>query len=217
MPSAISARPRPTTAGLRGGSELQQSYDLAVAGQYHDHVERASCNLTCACYWRRDYQSALGFIERGVAYADALHLSHWEAYLRGWRAMVWLDQGDWNRAEEEAQEICSRSYAAEMYRFPALIALARLRIRRGDQDAEIPFEAARGLAAAMAEPQRAVYIAMLAAEEAWQLNAAAAPEEAAAAGDPCGGLAAARGLHDRAAAQFPLGGGGCGAVALHAR
>ncbi len=168
--------------GIKSGSELQQSYDLAVAGQYHDHVERASCNLTCACYWRRDYQSALGFIERGVAYADALHLSHWEAYLRGWRAMVWLDQGDWNRAEEEAQEICSRSYSAEMYRFPALIALARLRIRRGDQDAETPFEAARGLAAAVAEPQRAVYIAMLAAEEAWQLNEAAAPDEAAEPG-----------------------------------
>lgn len=69
-----------------------------------------------------------------------------------------------------------------MYRFPALIALARLRIRRGDQDAETPFEAARGLAAAVAEPQRAVYIAMLAAEEAWQLNEAAAPDEAAAPG-----------------------------------
>ena len=161
--------------GLTNGPELQQSFDLAVAGKFHDHVERAFCNLTCACYWRRDYTLALRYVERGVAYADALHLSHWEAYLRGWRAMVWLDQGDWNRAEEEAQEICSRSYAAEMYRFPALIALSRLRIRRGDQDAETPFEAARGLAAAMAEPQRAVYIAMLAAEEAWQLNEEAAP------------------------------------------
>ena len=157
------------------GPELAQSFDLAVAGKYHDHVERASCNLTCASFWGRDYPSALGYIERGVAYADALHLTHWEAYLRGWRAMVWLDQGEWNRAEEEAQEICSRSYAAEMYRFPALIALARLRIRRGDQDADTPLEAARGLAAAMAEPQRAVYIAMLAAEDAWLLNEAAVP------------------------------------------
>jgi DNA-binding CsgD family transcriptional regulator len=155
--------------------ELAQSFDLAVAGKYHDHVERASCNLTCSHYWRRDYQSALAYIERGVAYADALDLSHWEGYLRGWRAMVWLDQGDWNRAEEEAQQICSRSYSAEMYRFPALIALARLRIRRGDPDAETPLQAARCLAAAMAEPQRAVYIAMVLAEEAWLLNDAASP------------------------------------------
>ena len=156
------------------GPELTQSLDLAMAGKYHDHVERASCNLTCASYWRRDYQAALAYIARGVAYADALGLSHWEGYLRGWRAMVWLDQGDWNRAEEEAQEICSRFYAAEMYRFPALIALARLRIRRGDQDADIPLKAARRLAAAVAEPQRAVYIAMILAEEVWLLNDAAA-------------------------------------------
>lgn len=159
----------------RSGPELAQSFDLALAGQFHDHVERASCNLTCTYYWRRDYRAALDYIERGVAYADARDLSHWEGYLRGWRALVWLDQGDWIRAEEEAQEICSRSYAAEMYRFPALIALARLRIRRADQDAETPREAARHLAAAMAEPQRAVYIAMIRAEEAWQLNDAAAP------------------------------------------
>jgi DNA-binding CsgD family transcriptional regulator len=161
--------------GPASATELEQSFDLAVAGKYHDHVERASCNLTCTHYWRRDYASALAYIERGVAYADALDLSHWEGYLRGWRAMVWLDQGDLSRAEEEAQQICSRSYAAEMYRFPALIALARLRIRRGDQDAEIPLEAARRLAAAIDEPQRAVYIAMILAEDAWQRNDAAAP------------------------------------------
>lgn len=161
--------------GTTGIPELAQSFDLAVAGKYHDHVERASCNLSCSYYWRRDYESALAYIERGVAYADTLDLSHWEGYLRGWRAMVWLDQGDLSRAEEEAQEICSRSYAAETYRFPALIALARVRIRRGDPDAETPFEAARRLATAMAEPQRTVYIAMLVAEEAWQQNDAAAP------------------------------------------
>jgi DNA-binding CsgD family transcriptional regulator/tetratricopeptide (TPR) repeat protein len=161
--------------GVTGIAELAQSFDLAVAGKYHDHVERASCNLSCSHYWRRDYESALTYIERGVAYAEALDLSHWEGYLRGWRAMVWLDQGDLSRAEEEAQEICSRSYAAETYRFPALIALARVRIRRGDQDAETPFEAARRLATAMAEPQRTVYTAMLAAEEAWQQNDVHAP------------------------------------------
>jgi DNA-binding CsgD family transcriptional regulator len=165
---------RSDDASSRNCPELEESYRLAVEGRYHDHVERASCNLTCTYYWRREYQSALEYIDRGVSYAGARELSHWEAYLRGWRAMIWLDQGDWSRAEEEALEICSRTYAAETYRFPALITLARLRIRRGDQDADTPFEAARRLSAAMGEPQRTVYIAMLAAEQAW-LNQAGAP------------------------------------------
>jgi DNA-binding CsgD family transcriptional regulator/tetratricopeptide (TPR) repeat protein len=148
--------------------ELLESLELAVTGRYHDHVERASCNLTCTHYWRRDFRTALEYVDRGVAYANALDLTHWEGYLRGWRSMIWLDQGDWSRAEEEAQEISSRSYATEMYRFPALVALARLRIRRGDQDADMPFEAARRLAATLAEPQRIVYIALVDAESAWQ-------------------------------------------------
>jgi DNA-binding CsgD family transcriptional regulator/tetratricopeptide (TPR) repeat protein len=151
--------------------DLVQSLQLAATGRYHDHFERASCNLTCTHYWRRDYTTALEYLERGVAYATALDLTHWEGYLRGWRAMIWLDQGDWGRAEEEAQEISSRCYQTEMYRFPALIALARLRLRRGDQDAETPIEAVRHLAVSMAEPQRIVYVAIVDAECAWQSTA----------------------------------------------
>jgi DNA-binding CsgD family transcriptional regulator/tetratricopeptide (TPR) repeat protein len=158
--------------GAHPCDELTESLRKATAGRYHDHVERASCNLTCTHYWRRNYRSALEYIDRGVAYAAALDLTHWEGYLRGWRAMIWLDQGEWACAEEEAQEISSRSYATEMYRFPALIALARLRMRRGDQDADTPLEAARALASSMAEPQRIVYIAMIDAECAWQSDEA---------------------------------------------
>ncbi len=154
-------------AGAGRCVELEQSLELAVAGKYHDHVERASCNLTCAYYWRRDYRSALEYIDRGVSYASALELTHWEGYLRGWRSMVRLEQGVWVSAEEEAQEVCSRTYAAEVYRFPALIALARLRARRGDQDTETPLQSARRLSDAMGELQRTVYIATTLAEIAW--------------------------------------------------
>jgi ATP/maltotriose-dependent transcriptional regulator MalT len=160
-----------------------------MAGKYHDHVERASCNLSCTYFWHRDYQASLDYIERGVAYAAAWELGHWEVYLRGWRAMVRVEQGEWSEGEEEAQEICSRSYSVEMYRFPALIALARLRIRRGDLDAEIPLEAARRLASNMGELQRSVYIACADAEAAWLSGAASARAAA---------VAALRGVHDLA-------------------
>jgi len=167
---------------VRSGScaEVEQSFELAVAGKFHDHVERASCNLTCTYFWRREYPSALARIERGVSYATGLELTHWEGYLRGWRAMVWLDLGDWTAAEEEAELVSSRSYAADVYRFPSLIALTRLRIRRGDQDFEAPLDTARRLADRMAELQRSVYVAVLDAEIAWlEMNNAAAATHAA--------------------------------------
>lgn len=147
--------------------ELQRSFDLAVAGRFHDHVERASCNLTCTHYVRRDHRAALVYVERGVHYAQERELSHWEGYLRGWRAMIRLDRGDWGAAEEEIEFILSRRYASAVYRFPALVALARLRIRRGDSDVDTPLNAAKALAKAFAELQRSVYVAALAAEYAW--------------------------------------------------
>ena len=147
--------------------ELERSFDLAVAGGFHDHVERANCNLTCTHYVRRDHRSALRYIDRGVAYAIARELTHWEGYLRGWRAMIGIDQGQWGAAEEEIELILRRRYASGVYRFPALVALARLRIRRGDPDADTPLDAARELSATLAELQRSVYVAALMAERAW--------------------------------------------------
>ncbi|HEX4210558.1 MAG TPA: AAA family ATPase [Candidatus Binataceae bacterium] len=165
----------------RSGSlvELKRSFELALAGKFHDHVERACCNLTCTHYVRRECSEALAYIERGVTYAGTQQLVHWEGYLRGWRAMVLLDQGNWHGAEDEIELILSRAYASGVYRFPALVALARLRIRRGDADSETPLREARGLSATLAELQRSVYIAALTAERAWL----GIPDDAAAVGE----------------------------------
>lgn len=148
-------------------AELEQAFDLALAGGYHDHVQRAACNLTCIYYWRRDYPASLTQIDRGVSYAVARELPHWEAYLRGWRAMIRVDRGEWAAAEEEAQELSSRLSIADAYRFPALVALARLRSRRGDSDAGLPLEAAGRLSATLSELQRMIYVAAIRAERLW--------------------------------------------------
>lgn len=148
-------------------AELEHAFDLALAGGYHDHVQRAACNLTCIYYWRRDYSASLAQIDRGVSHAVARELPHWEAYLRGWRAMIRVDRGEWAAAEEEAQELSSRLSVADAYRFPALIALARLRSRRGDSDAGLPLEAAGQLSATLSELQRMIYVAATRAERLW--------------------------------------------------
>ena len=150
-----------------GCAEVERSFELAAAGNYHDHVERASCNLACQYYNRRDYPASLRYIERGVAYAVTRELTHWEGYLRGWRAMIHVDLGEWPMAEYEIETILSRVYASNVYRFPALAALARLRLRRGDPDATMPLEEVRGLATSQAELQRRVYLGVLLAEKAW--------------------------------------------------
>jgi DNA-binding CsgD family transcriptional regulator/tetratricopeptide (TPR) repeat protein len=148
-------------------SELNESFDLALAGGFHDHVQRAACNLTTIYYWRRDYPPALANIEKGLAHAVARELTHWESYLRGWRAMIRSDLGEWAAAEEEAQEVSSRLSVAAVYRFPALIALARVRLRRGDPDDGVPLETAGRYSATLNELQRTIYVATTQAERLW--------------------------------------------------
>ena len=148
-------------------TELEQSFDLALAGGFHDHVQRAACNLTTIYYWRRDYPPALANIEKGIAHAVARELTHWEGYLRGWRAMIRSDLGEWAAAEEEAQEVGSRLSIAAVYRFPALIALARVRLRRGDPDHETPLESASRYTVTLNELQRTIYVVATQAERLW--------------------------------------------------
>jgi DNA-binding CsgD family transcriptional regulator len=110
-------------------------------------------------------------LERGISHAASRELTHWEGYLRGWRAMIHLDQGRWAEAEEEIDRILGRAYGSGVYRFPALVALSRLRLRRGDPDVETPLDEVRSLCATLAELQRSVYFAVLLAERAWLGNA----------------------------------------------
>lgn len=147
--------------------ELEKSYQLARAAGLHDHVERASCNLTCSAYWRRDHQRASEYIERGVAYAAERDLVHWEAYLLGWRALSLLDQGEYGSAEAEAQAVSGWRGVPDLYRTPALFALSRLRVRRGDPDAETPLEEARRLTEHLHELQRDTYAVTIEAERLW--------------------------------------------------
>jgi DNA-binding NarL/FixJ family response regulator len=81
--------------------------------------------------------------------------------------MILVDQGDWTAAEGEIETILSRVYASDVYRFPALVALARLRMRWGEPDAATPLEEVRRLATSQAELQRSLYLGVLLAERAW--------------------------------------------------
>jgi DNA-binding CsgD family transcriptional regulator/tetratricopeptide (TPR) repeat protein len=149
------------------GDELRRSYELACAGNYHDHVERSLCNLACAAYWARDDRASLAYIEQGTLYALTRDLTHWEVYLRGWSAMIRIDQGQWGAAESEAEEMVAWTRSADLFRFPALLALARLRVRRGDADVDSPLQTARTVATNHDELQRLVYVAVIDAERAW--------------------------------------------------
>ncbi|GIL39970.1 ATP-binding protein [Roseiterribacter gracilis] len=151
-----------------GDETLRRALELARESGHHDHVERSACNLACASYWRRDDEAARAYVALGVDYAVDREITHWETYLRGWGAMIDIDQGeDWDGVGAELERLCATTGVVDLFRFPALFALARLRVRRGDPDVAAPLEAARPVAANLGELQRQIYVAACDAERAW--------------------------------------------------
>jgi DNA-binding CsgD family transcriptional regulator len=63
--------------------------------------------------------------------------------------------------------VSGRLSIAAVYRFPALIALARLRLRRGDPDDGTPLDTASRYSVTLAELQRTIYVAVVRAEQVW--------------------------------------------------
>jgi len=183
----------------RGWQAARLSLQLAVAHGLHDHALRAWVNMSCSALWFRQYGAAESLIEDGARYAAARDLTHWEFHLRyGWRALMRIDRGDWTGAEQDALRLCAQKHVPVLFRFPGLIALARLRLRRGERDADTPLDEARALDGSLDEPQHSVYIALLDAERAWL---ASAPDAAADSPAVSAALARLQREHARALAR----------------
>jgi predicted ATPase/DNA-binding CsgD family transcriptional regulator len=146
---------------------LDRSVAMAVERDLQEHAARGFTNLSCleiACFRHR---AAASVLDAGIAYCVEHDLDTWRDYMRGWLAELLVRRGRWNEAGEVALSVVGNSQAAPLIRFPAVAALARLRIRRGDPAAEpLVAELSGFLKAGMEAPRLASY-AVLVAERAW--------------------------------------------------
>ncbi len=95
------------------------------------------------------------------------------AYTRAWRALVLLALGRWDEAGAEALHVLPRAGADGMSTLMAQIALARLRLRRGDPGADEAIAEARRLADPSGTLQRMAPCAAVRAEAAFARGALA--------------------------------------------
>jgi DNA-binding CsgD family transcriptional regulator/tetratricopeptide (TPR) repeat protein len=151
----------------RGLAKLERSLQLALEHGYEEHVGRAYANLATSCIENHEYARAIEYVQRGRAYCAEHDLSPWEHCLRGQLATALLDQGDWTSAAEDALAILQVPWADGTNRFPALMALGKVRVRRGDPGAEAVLAEARDLAVATGDLEHVVPVAALSAEQHW--------------------------------------------------
>lgn len=136
------------------------------------------------------YANATRYLSEGITFARSRDLDRVTGYMMGWQALCDVYQGRWDLAGQRASEVASREAGSTTNRVIALIALGRLRTRRGDPGVSEVLDEALALAFRSGTLQRLGPVCVARAEAAWlNRNAAQTQAEAERAFD----LAASKG------------------------
>ena len=153
-----------------GRADLERSLALALAGgcsSFQEHAARAYGNLATSAARARDFTRARHYFSEGIAYCEKRDLYAWVRYMTASRAETLLAQGEWDAAAEAAELISQDVKIAAVARIPALVVLARVRLRRGDPGVSKALDEAAELAFASGEVQRIAPVVAARAEAAW--------------------------------------------------
>jgi ATP/maltotriose-dependent transcriptional regulator MalT len=158
---------------ITGHDSLKQSLAVALEHHLHEHAGRAYANLVSVSVRQRRYELTERYLLEGIAYCELHEVHDCLSYIRAYQAHFELDRGNWENAAEVAAELLDHHAPATAQRVPALVALARVRVRRGDPGAEKLLDEALQLALPTGELQRIGDVAAARAELAWYQGDAA--------------------------------------------
>ncbi|MDR6287680.1 DNA-binding CsgD family transcriptional regulator/tetratricopeptide (TPR) repeat protein [Inquilinus ginsengisoli] len=119
----------------RGRPHLDRSLALARRAGLDSLVGLAHSNLG-SCYGEQyQFAEAERHLADGIAYTAERDLDHANHYMRSWLALTRFYQGRWDEAGDIAVSLVERPHVGAVSRIMALIALGRVRTRRGDPGA----------------------------------------------------------------------------------
>src|SRR6185295_4666750 len=108
---------------LSGQQELERSLSLALENRLQEHASRAYTNLGSAFVDDRGYADARRYLDAGIAYCEEHDLDAWYLYMLAWRARLKFEQGDWNSASADAEQVLAHPRTSPISRIPALTVL----------------------------------------------------------------------------------------------
>jgi ATP/maltotriose-dependent transcriptional regulator MalT len=160
-----------TALGMRSIEEglpyLVRSLEISLENNFQEHVARAYTNIASNMVTGKHYTSAAEYLDAGIKYTAERDLDSWLYYMQGWRAQLRLEMGNWDGAADDALAVDRSYHGAALVASPALSALARLRLRRGDPESDSTIERATAIIADTNELQRFAPLVATRAERAW--------------------------------------------------
>ena len=150
-----------------GELQLEESLRLALTANLEEHAARAWTNLASSFVQDWQFERAKPYLEDGIGYTIDHDLDSWRAYMQGWQAVQLSYQARWDEAVELAHALTRHSRLAPISRIQALVALGRVRTRRGDPEVWPALDEALHLATGTNEVQRLAPVSAARAEAFW--------------------------------------------------
>jgi DNA-binding CsgD family transcriptional regulator len=165
-----------------GRQQLEKSWVMADRLRSDFWTANALGNLGTACGEMYCFEHAEAYLRRGIEFCGERDLDYFRLYQLSWLALVALYRGRWSEASATAHTVLAHERSPAVGRMMALIALGRLRARRGDPGTWEALDEARELAGNTGTLQRIAPMRAARAEAAWlEGRAADAAEEASCA------------------------------------
>ncbi|HEX2884541.1 MAG TPA: AAA family ATPase [Candidatus Limnocylindria bacterium] len=150
-----------------GRVDLERSLRLAREQSMDRHVSNALSNLVSALGEMYRFADSDPYFEEGHRFTTDRDLDSTRLYLESWRALSLMYRGRWTEAEAMATSILAGNGRAAISRTMALLALGRIRARRGDDDAWPTLDEALAIAEPTGTLQRIGPVRAARAEAAW--------------------------------------------------
>ena len=160
------------TAMLLAGDEagrtlLERSLESAREAGLDDLITLAHSQLGSLAGELYRFPEADRHLQAGIAFCATRDIEAYRRYLTAWQALSHLYQGRWREAAECAVAAQGSPASPDFSRLTALIALGRLRVRRGDPDAWTVLDEALAHALRSDTLQRIAPARAARAESAW--------------------------------------------------
>ncbi len=157
----------PQGDGSAGIALLERSLALSLEIEIEEHVARAYTNLSSGPTASRDFVQARRYLDAGIEYCTEHDLDAWRFYMTGWLALCEFWQGRYDEASRVASELLKQPRLAVPTRVQPLVALGRVRARRGESGVWELLDEALALASGTGEIQRIGPVRAARAEAAW--------------------------------------------------
>ena len=155
------------SSNQKGIALLRESLAISLKNSYHEHAARAYAALGSNGITIKNYAFAKKTLEEGISYCEERDLDSLKLYMLSWKARLNLETGNWEEAFRIASNLLKKENLLPVVKIGALVVVATIKIRRGDQDALPLLLEAKTMAFKTTELQRIIPVLLALLEYEW--------------------------------------------------